>query len=108
MLLGDIIRELSNEGTAAGALVALGDLPLLLRIDAARAAHEETAGGYAAGAVARFADGAGDEDWLALMNAIERTDDPASACLRRMIEWSLTQDSDGPENACSCGQHHKH
>ena len=106
MLLGDIIRDLSSESTATAALVGLGDLPLLAQIETARTAHDETAGGYAAGAVARFADGAGDEDWLGLMNALERTDDPAGACLRRMIEWSLKQDAEAPAHACSCGQAH--
>ena len=106
MLLGDIIRELSTESTASAALIALGDLPLLAQIEIARSAHDETAGGYAAGAVARFAGGAGDEDWLGLMNAIERTDDPAGACLRRMIEWSLKQDAETPEHSCSCGHQH--
>ena len=106
MLLGDIILELTDEHCAAGALIALGDLPLLAKIEAARTAHDETAGAYAANAVSRFADAAGDEDWLGLMSAIERTDDPAGACLRRMIEWSLQQDSANGGHACACGHTH--
>jgi hypothetical protein len=106
MLLGDIIRDLTDEHCATGALVALGDLPLLAQIETARTAHGETAGAYAANAVARFADGASDEDWLGLMNAVERTDDPAGACLRRMIEWSLKQDAEDEGHSCSCGHTH--
>ena len=106
MLLGDMIRNLSDEAQAAEALLGLSDLPLVAAIEQARQAHGETAGGYAAGAVARFADQAGDEDWLALMNRIERTDDPAAACLRAMLEWSLKQDSTEGETGCSCGHSH--
>ena len=42
---------------------------------------------------ARFTAFASDEDWLALMTALERTSDPAAACLRQMLLWSLRQDS---------------
>ena len=99
MLLGDIIRDLADESTAAEALLSLGDLPLVARIQHARRS-EATAGAYAAGAVARFADCADDKAWLGLMNRIERTDDPAAACLRTMVEWSLTLDEG---HACGCG-----
>ncbi len=106
MLLGDVIRDLTDEHSAAGALVALGDLSLLARIETARAAYCETAGAYAANAVARFADGAGDEDWLDLMNVMERTRDPAGVCLQRMIEWSLKRDVAPPSSSCSCQHGH--
>jgi len=61
---------------------------------------------YAAGAVRRFANLASSEDWLALMNAIERADDPGLDCLTHMLNWSLKRDE--AENApshggCSCG-----
>lgn len=106
MLLGDIIRDLTDEQMAMGALLALDDFSLVARIEATRKAHGETAGGYAANAVARFADGAGDEDWVGLMGAMERTRDPAAACLKRMIEWSLKQDAAPRAHACSCGHEH--
>jgi hypothetical protein len=106
MLLGDMIRDLTDERNAAEALMALGDLPMVAAIEQARAPHGESAGAYAAGAVARFADHAGDEDWLALMNTIERTDDPASACLRAMIAWSLKDEAQDGHAGCTCGQEH--
>jgi hypothetical protein len=104
MLLGQMIRNLTDESRAAEALVALGDLPLLARLEGR--AQGETAGAYAANAVALFADGASDEDWLGLMNKLERTDDPASACLRTMIEWSLNRDGQERHEGCTCGHEH--
>lgn len=104
MLLGQVIRNLSDEATAAETLLSLGDLALVARIETVRGAHNETAGAYAANAVARFADAAGDEDWLALMNRLERSDDPAAACLHMMIDWSLKQDAPNQAHSCSCGK----
>ena len=101
MLLGQMIRDLTDENRATEALVALGDLPLLARLE--RHAQGEAAGAYAANAVALFADGASDEDWLGLMNRLERTDDPAAACLRTMIEWSLDRDAQETHEGCTCG-----
>jgi hypothetical protein len=106
MNLGEIIRNFSEEATANEALLALGDLSLLARVGRSAGHYEETAGEYAAGAVRRFANLALSEDWLALMNAIERTDEPGLQCLTHMLQWSLRQDE--AENApkhegCSCG-----
>lgn len=101
MLLGDIIRNLTDESQATATLLHYGELPLLARIEAARV--DLTAGAYAAAAVARFADQADDECWVGLMGKIERSDDPAAACLRTMIEWSLKQERSA---GCGCGHGH--
>lgn len=101
MLLGDIIRNLTDETEATATLLQYGELPLLARIDAARG--NITAGAYTAAAVARFADQADDESWVGLMGKIERSDDPAAACLRTMIEWSLKQEH---RTGCGCGHAH--
>ncbi len=106
MLLGQIIRNFTDESNVAEVLIGFGDLTLVARIEQACRPRQETSSAYAAGAVARFADHAGDEDWLALMNKIARTDDPAGACLRTMIEWSLRQEADATHSDCSCGQTH--
>ena len=47
---------------------------------------------YASGAVRRFANLAGSEDWLGLMNVVERADDPGTGCLVYMVNWSLKKD----------------
>ena len=78
MQLGEVIRGFDDEANAAEALVACGDVALLARVDAMTSRFGETVGEYASGAVRRFASLAGSEDWLGLMNILERASDPAA------------------------------
>ena len=105
MQLGEIIRSLSEEAKADEALLARGDIVLLARVGETAGRYEETVGEYAAGAVRRFAGLASSEDWLALMNAIERAEDPGFTCLTHMLDWSLKRDEAGSVRigGCSCG-----
>lgn len=106
MQLGEIIRDFSSEAKADEALLACGDLALLAGVGAAALRYDETVGEYAAGAVRRFANLASSEDWLALMNAIERTDEPGLRCLTHMLHWSMKRDEAeivSPHVGCSCG-----
>ena len=106
MQLGKIIRDFSDEARAGEVLIACGDLVLLARIGEVAGRFDETVGEYATGAVQRFANLASSEDWLALMNAIERADDPAFDSLSHMLNWSLKQDEAEPVSRrapCSCG-----
>jgi hypothetical protein len=115
MLLGTILAKLDDEADAGTALEALEDIVLLTEVCAVGILHNESPGQYASGAARRFAALASDEDWLALMTALERTEDPARTALERMVRWSLVQDS-RPEtdmqmasadtsqgHGCSCG-----
>jgi hypothetical protein len=92
MQLGEIIRDFSDAARVDEALVACGDLALLARINGTADRFDETIGEYAAGAVRRSANLASSEDWLALMNVIERADDPGFNCLTHMLNWSLKRD----------------
>lgn len=106
MQLGEIIKSFSEEAPASEALLACNDIVLFARVGEAAGRFEETAGEYAAGAVRRFANMAISEDWLGLMNVVERADDPGLGCLAYMINWSLKQDEAPavPGHAgCSCG-----
>lgn len=106
MQLGDIIRGFSEDATASEALLACNDIVLLARVGEAVARYEETVGEYASGAVRRFANLAGSEDWLGLMNVVERTDDPGTGCLVYMVNWSLRKDEALEPSAhagCTCG-----
>jgi hypothetical protein len=106
MQLGDLIRDLDDDAHASELLCASGDVVLVSRVHEMAGRFEENAGEYVGGAVRRFANLAGDEDWLALMNTVERAGDPAVACLVHMVGWSLKQDA-APASAkhqgCSCG-----
>lgn len=108
MLLGTIMNELRDETVAASALMQLGDVILVAEVDSARAPHEESIGEYVSGAAQRFARKASDEDWLALMTALERTDNPAATCLTTMVRWSIASDAksiepDAIASSCACG-----
>src|SRR6266581_8868345 len=96
MQLGEIIRSLSEETPADEALLACNDIVLFARVGEAAARYEETVGEYAAGAVRRFANLAVSEDWLGLMNVVERADDPGIGCLTYMMNWSLNKDKAPP------------
>jgi hypothetical protein len=114
MHLGELMSRLESEADAAEALAALGDLPLFAQVEIMGARHDESPGAYVANAARRFAARAGDEDWLALMTAMERAHDPARAALVRMLGWALRSDeaeiaapeaaTPGPKaGGCSCG-----
>lgn len=98
MLLGDVLNRLRDEAFAAETLVSLGDLTLMAGVEAEADRQGESAGLYAAGAVGRFAAFARDDDWLALMTALERAADPGAACLHHMLAWCLRQDRDCPNH----------
>ena len=79
MQLGEIIRSFSDDATASEALLAGNNIILLAKVGRAAEQFEETTGEYAAGSVCRFANLASNEDWLGLMNIVERAEDRAMA-----------------------------
>jgi hypothetical protein len=103
MLLGQVLERLGDEAFAAETLVGLKDLALMVEVEAAGRPFGENIGEYAAGASRRFAELASDEDWLALMTALERADDAGTACLRHMLAWSLRHDAEQPDDGCGSG-----
>ncbi|MEW6768361.1 MAG: hypothetical protein AB1342_10065 [Pseudomonadota bacterium] len=106
MQLGQIIRNFSDETTAGEILMSCNDLVLFTRVAEVADRFGEAVGEYAAGSVRRFANLAGSEDWLGLMNVLERAADPGTGCLAFMVDWSLRQD-EVPQVAaaasCTCG-----
>jgi hypothetical protein len=106
MQLGEIIRTFSEEVAADEALLSLDDISLFAQVKRTAKTFDETTGEYAAGSVRRFANLASSEDWLGLMNVIERAPDPGTGCLTYMVKWSLQQDakpSKEPPAGCTCG-----
>ena len=103
MLLGQVLERLGDETLAAETMVGLADLPLMVEVETAGRQFGESLGEYAAGASRRFAAFASDEDWLALMTALERAGDAGAACLRHMLEWSLRQDALETADGCAGG-----
>ena len=103
MLLGDVIARLEDEAVAMEALVALGDLPLVARVQEAAACDGLTAGEFAAQAVRLFSDTASDEDWVSLIGVMGQTQDPGQICLKKMVEFALRPQTGGTH---ACGHHH--
>ena len=106
MQLGEIIKAFSEDVAANEALLALNDISLFAQVQHAAERFDETTGEYAAGSVRRFANLASSEDWLSLMNIIERARDPGTDCLGFMVKWSLKQDATPakePHPGCTCG-----
>ncbi len=104
MLLGDIIQHFEDEAVAMEALVSLGDLPLLARVEEAATAQGVAPGEFAASAVAIFSQTASDEDWVSLIGVMGRTQDPGEACLRAMISFALRPQ--GASHGCGHAHHH--
>lgn len=92
MLLGDILKTFSDEPAATEYLMSLGDVPLVARLQQLATAEGETVGEFASAAVQRYASQASDEEWLTLLGLISRTDDPATVCLRRALEYAVARD----------------
>lgn len=103
MLLGQVLEQLGDTSFAAETLVGLDDLPLLADLEATREQFGESAPDYAMGAIRRFAAFGSDDDWLALMGALERSDDPGAACLKTILAWSIRHDREDTRRACGCG-----
>jgi hypothetical protein len=91
MLLGDMLARFSDETVAAEALLGLDDLTLLTRLQERAAARGQTVGAYAAEAVQRYAAQASNEEWLTLMGALGRADDPGQVCMKRAFHHVLGQ-----------------
>ena len=112
MQLGTLMDHLEFEDDAVAALEALGDIVLFAEIQGMCERYDESPGTYVANAARRFAAQAGDEDWLSLMAAMERSQDPAQAALERMLRWALKGDAQeglSPSHAkCTCGGHADH
>jgi hypothetical protein len=102
MQLGSLLSYLESEENGGEALQALDDLPLFVRIGAMAATHDETPGEYVANASRRFAARAGDADWLAIMTAVEKADDPGRAVLHKMLVWALDGDARAAADPAGC------
>jgi hypothetical protein len=85
MLLGDVLAKFDDEAFASETVLRLGELSLLGRLREQAAAEDVSLGELARSAVRRFAAEADDEQWVSLLGAMGRTDDPGSVCLQRAL-----------------------
>jgi hypothetical protein len=93
MILGDVLRKLDDPSVVAAALMQFADPGLIAQAEKKAAAHGETLGEYASASVRLFSNEANDDDWVAMMAAMARTEDPGAICLRRMLEWAGSREA---------------
>jgi hypothetical protein len=84
-MLGDLLAQFEDEAVAAEALLSLDDLALVARVQEAAARAGLDAGTFASASVGRFVNGASDEDWLGLLGAVSKAEDPGAAFLKRVL-----------------------
>jgi hypothetical protein len=89
MLLGDVLASFDDETIAAETILGFGDLTLIARLRQEADAAGLSLGAYAAGAVRRYAADAPDEEWVTLMGALGRADDPGAVCMQRAFAFVL-------------------
>jgi hypothetical protein len=89
MLLGDLMARFDDEATAEETALAIGDIVLLVSLREAAAAAGLGLGEFMVTAMRRYSAAASDEEWLALMTALRRDDNPARVVMDRMLRWSL-------------------
>jgi hypothetical protein len=108
MLLGDLLARFNDETVAAETILATGDLAAVAQLRALAEAEGQSLGAYAAAAVRRYASSASDEEWISLMGAMGRTDDPGSVCMKRAFAFALAQAQMPAESSCTChsSDHH--
>jgi hypothetical protein len=95
--LGMLLSKFDDEAVVLETLLAMEDLALMSRVQAAAKADGVDVGGWAHEAVGRFISAADDTGWMGLITACSNARDPGLAALRRMLESAL------PAKACSCG-----
>jgi hypothetical protein len=88
MMLGDLLARFGDEAVAADAILSLGDLGMVAVLREHAEAEGVGLGAFAARAVRRYA-GASDEEWIALLGELARSDDPGLALLKRALVHAI-------------------
>jgi hypothetical protein len=91
MLLGDLLARFEDEAVATESILRLGDLSLVAKLNERADANGQTLGDYAVCAVRRFSTDASDEQWVTLIGALARAEDPGTVCLRYVLAYSLEE-----------------
>jgi hypothetical protein len=85
MLLGDLLARFDDESLATETILRLGDHSLLAGLRERADADGLELGTLAAYAVERYTAEASDEEWVTLMGALGRSEDPGLTCLKRAL-----------------------
>jgi len=89
-MLGDILAKLTDETTAVETILGTGDLALLAAVREQAAAEGIDLAACVVRTVQRYTHQASDEEWITLIGMLNRSPDPARACLKRALEQVTT------------------
>ena len=92
MLLSDVLARFDAPSFAEETVLSLCDLNLLARMRTEAETEGESLGEFARNAVRRFAAQASDEEWVTLIGALARTDDPGSVCLTFALKRAVAHE----------------
>lgn len=85
MTLGELLAQFEDETVAAETVLRIGDLATIAILRGEADALGLTLGAHAARAMRQYADAASDDEWLTLIGAMNRADDPAIVYMRRAL-----------------------
>ena len=91
MMLGDLVAKMADGTAVDETLLSLADLALLVELRAHADASGLKLGAYAAAAATRYASEASEEEWLTLIGAMARTQDPGAVYLKRAFAYATGQ-----------------
>jgi HEAT repeat protein len=107
MHLGALLKRVAEGGEEADTIEALGDLALYARVELMSSTFGETTGEYIRNAAGRFAARAGDEAWMSLVTAVEKSASPQQAAIGEIVGWALERDraelAREAQGQCGCG-----
>ena len=87
-MLGDLLATLTDETIAIETIIT-GDLTLLAAVREHAAAKGLDLATCIAQALKLYSDTASDEEWVTLMGIMNRSSEPADACLKRALAYAL-------------------
>ena len=99
MLLGELINRFEDESVAMETLMAIGDLSHIAQVREAASSEGISPGAFLSRATRIFTNEASEDDWLSLMGAMGRAEDPGLVCLQRMLAFAFRPR--GAAHACS-------
>ncbi|MBS0247846.1 MAG: hypothetical protein JSR61_14625 [Proteobacteria bacterium] len=89
MLLGDVLRQLTDDTMAAEVIMSVGDLALLSAMSDRAAREGLDLASFSQAAVRRYSDAASEEEWVTLLGQIGQSVDPAAIYLKRAFASAL-------------------
>ncbi len=96
MMLGDLLAQFEDEAVAAETVLRIADLATVAALRAQADARGVTLGAFASAAARGYAEAASDDEWITLIGAMGRADDPGAVFLSRAFSHALQKRDAAP------------